>query len=195
MLTFLPRRGVPTAVLQKEFDDLWRHLAPLLTHDIEANVEYGAPARTHSYYIRIPWQLYLLAIAARLRPLRRFSSARAQKRLTSIVDAIRHGSFVYPQSGRQMSTRTAAILYDTLGLMASSMAARGAMTRLSEPFRQVDRIRSSRAVRGILATGIALLVAESLREWWLLPSHSLAQLGPELAATFFAAVLLRRRTS
>jgi hypothetical protein len=100
-------------MLRKLFDQLWHHLEPLLAFDIEQNVEYMHNG-SHQY-VRVPWQLYLLALAARLAPLRAFASLSAQGLLRRIVDGVASpGGFVYPHSGALSSSRTNAVAYEVI---------------------------------------------------------------------------------
>ena len=38
---------------------LWNRLSPLLAQDLESNIEYAR--QDHYFYVRVPWQLYLIA--------------------------------------------------------------------------------------------------------------------------------------
>ncbi|MEX0715160.1 MAG: hypothetical protein WD066_01165 [Planctomycetaceae bacterium] len=63
------------ATLCALFDPMWNSLERLLRDEnIEQNVEYWRDDRT--FYVRVPWQLYLLALAARLRYYRRSRHSR-----------------------------------------------------------------------------------------------------------------------
>lgn len=102
------------ATIRAPHDRQWRSLRALLSTDLEANVEY--PGGSRYSYIRVPWQLYLIGCARRVRPIRHFASVAAQRRLgVAVVGVSSDHGFVYPHSGNEVSARTASILYDVLG--------------------------------------------------------------------------------
>ncbi len=118
VLSFLPSRpeNVQESKLRGWLARLWTQLEPLLGQDLEANIEYS-DGDSH-YYVRVPWQLYLICTASRLKPFRCFAAALAQRRLSSIVRAAgSEQGFFYPHSGDRVSTRTNGILYDVLCLI------------------------------------------------------------------------------
>jgi hypothetical protein len=61
--------GADEAKLKAWLTRLWRRLEPLLAQDLETNIEYSR--RNANYYVRVPWQLYLICTAARLDPYRK----------------------------------------------------------------------------------------------------------------------------
>jgi hypothetical protein len=97
--------------LKRAFIDLWDAHKSLLGLDLEQGIEYSKGPI--NYYLRIPWQLYLLALAARLDP-KRVSSLSAQRKLSRILDAVQTTGFRYPYSGAPLSSRTNGILFDVL---------------------------------------------------------------------------------
>lgn len=98
--------------LRGRFDRTWHRLEPLLGDDLEQNIEYWDGGETR--YVRIPWQLYLLALASHYRVHRRFSSLAAQTKLVHILDMVKDDNYLYPYSGKFLSSRTYAILYEVL---------------------------------------------------------------------------------
>jgi hypothetical protein len=98
-------------ILRNAFVAEWRALEPLLGEDIEQNLEYWHGA--HTEYVRIPFQLYLLALAAEY-SFWRFASYYAQRSLQAVVDALRTGSFKYSYSGESLSSRTNSIAFDVI---------------------------------------------------------------------------------
>ncbi|SRR6266567_1918355 len=191
-LTFLPNQdGIDPKMLGRALTKLWRRLSSLLSQDLEANIEFVDFTREdyHYHYVRIPWQLYLLAVAARLSPLRRYSSTLAQRRMEGIIAAVNGPTgFHYPHSGRRMSSRTSAILYDVLGLIASELATHRLMA-LSNPFLAADRLRSAIATRVVVAVAALYIVIASVDAWVHRQPHRLSDLGPALMAGFLIAVL------
>jgi hypothetical protein len=169
--------------LRDRFCSAWRPLEPLLGEDIEQNLEYWHGKNT--YYVRIPWQLYLLALASEY-SLWRFGGFRAQRRLRTVISALRSGSFKYPYSGKNLSSRTHAIAYDALE------AIRVRIRRLVwlRVVYVTDRSRvfvGSRFVR-VIATGLALLfISYSVKGW--LHTGRVSDVAPELVASFIALIL------
>jgi len=101
--------------LRETFDQIWHRLEPLLGDDFELNIQYLDGGRTH--YVRIPWQPYLLALASHYRVHRGFSSQAAQTKLAHILDMVKNDSYLYPYSGKFLSSRTYAILYEALEMI------------------------------------------------------------------------------
>lgn len=118
VLTVLPTSQVTSGehqFLKDKFDHIWRRLEPLLVDDLEQNIEYWDGGDT--CYVRIPWQIYLLVLASHYRVQRRFSSWAAQTKLEKIFNMINNDSYVYPYSGKFLSSRSYAILYEALEII------------------------------------------------------------------------------
>lgn len=154
-----PFPALPEDQLGQLFKDLWKKLASLLNDDIEQNVEYARNG--DHFYVRVPWQLYLLALAAKLSPVRAFASQGVQMRLASIVKALgTEEGFVYPHSGNRASTRTNAITYDVL-VNIQEQWPRNSL--LLAPALAWDRIRKSRA---FTYSGYSVAVAAMAYSVW-----------------------------
>ena len=171
--------------LHKAFSSMWRQLESLLDRDIEQNIEYSRD-REH-YYVRVPWQLYLLASSAKLAVKRRFASRAAQRRVNEIVNAINSPEgFTYPHSGVRVSSRTNAILYDVFSTIEKQLERTWQV--LLMPAQVVDLIRtflSSRGVRWSAAGVAVILIGVSLYSWYS-RSGNIGDLAPE----FLAAIVL-----
>lgn len=171
--------------LRKAFSSMWRQLEPLLDDDIEQNIEYSRD-REH-YYVRVPWQLYLLALSAKLDWKRRFVSRAAQRRLQAIVNAVNSlEGFTYPHSGLRMSSRTNAIVYDVFSSIEKQLER--TWQALLVPAQTIDLLRSFLSSRGVrlVAAGLAvILIGFSLYRWYS-RGGDIGELGPE----FLAALLL-----
>jgi hypothetical protein len=185
VLCFIEQTQVAEPTLRRHFDRLWDQLAPLLAQDLEANIEYILSDQIK--YVRIPWQLYLIACSARLAPYRRFATAITQRRLRSILEGIRtRGGLRYPHSGSALSTRTNAILFDVLNVLLDELKYRKLPLR---PFEIVDSFRRllfSRAALIVARILVIVLVAWSV--WlWVRPGEP----GfVDLAPNFVASILL-----
>ncbi|HDL01541.1 MAG TPA: hypothetical protein ENH23_04835 [candidate division Zixibacteria bacterium] len=93
---------------------LYKRLSALLDYDIEQNIEYYNSDGTKTSYIRIPWQLYLIAIINKV-DFYRWSSLAIQSRIKHIVEnTISSNGFIYKSSGDYVASRTNAILYEVL---------------------------------------------------------------------------------
>lgn len=101
------------------FKRVWKELEPTLrSTDIEQNVAYFGSQFESTNYLRIPWQLYLIALACKY-SVWKFSSYATRKRLDAILTAAENGGFYYKQSGRLISSRTNAVLFDILKYIES----------------------------------------------------------------------------
>lgn len=193
VLCYLPEVYRRDKDLKKPFEDTWPRLSPLLNQDLEANIEYLA---SKINYVRIPWQLYLLGAAAHLSPYRRFASASAQRRLRSVLESVqKKGGLLYPHSGRDLSSRTNAILFDVLNKIDGELAIR----RLPlKPFVWIEAFKSaiaSRPFRYTVRIIVLCLIAYVIVRWFLSGSKSIADLAPELLSSALLILLTGRRES
>lgn len=171
--------GVAAADLRRTCRELWKAHERLLSEDIEQNIEYFH-GEDH-LYVRVPWQIYLLALAIKIAPFRMFASIAAQRRLGAIVQALdSDAGFIYPHSGSTTSSRTNAVLYDALCLIEDELA-KQSISLL--PAFWWDRFRSALGsiyVRAGVAVGAAVLAIFALIRW---SAHgSLGEIAPELIA-------------
>ncbi|WP_319479734.1 hypothetical protein [uncultured Draconibacterium sp.] len=82
-----------------------------LNNSFEQNLEYHGNDEHH--YVRIPWQLYYLAITSKLSKWS-FLNRYAQKRLKELQDKLLNGGFKYDFSGEHLSSRTYSIIEESL---------------------------------------------------------------------------------
>lgn len=195
VLTFSRRESdtISDKELRSAFKRIWYRLERLMEYDIEQNVEYpGIGASAHNQYVRIPWQLYLLALAAALAEYRTFNSVTAQRKMESILKEVSNSGFLYPHSGKHLSSRTNAILFDVLEIIEQEMKSSLAYD-IALRLDQLRRALGSRIVRGLLGaialTVIILSIATAVAD----PAFGLDQLAPEFLgalATSLAVSLL-----
>jgi hypothetical protein len=162
-LTFCRNSDTQDMTLRSAFRMAWRSLEPLLAEGIEQNLEYWRGKDTH--YIRIPWQLYLLALASEY-SLWRFAAFRAQRRIHAVINAVRSDSFKYPYSGRYLSSRTNSVAYDVLSAIRDRVR-HFVLLRLAyviDYARVSAGSRFARVVVGLLAAG---LIFYSIQQWWM----------------------------
>lgn len=183
-LTF-SEAGKQDTVLKATFDFAWRCLEPLLAEDIEQNLEYSGCSKT--YYVRVPWQLYLMALAAEYSSYR-FATFRCQSKLRGVINAVHSASFKYPYSGSHLSSRTNAIAYDVLGAIRDR--ARWLVllhiAYAADCFRVFVGSRRVRVGAFLLALGI---IFYSSWQWYATGSASASDLAPSILASLMAAVL------
>jgi hypothetical protein len=187
-LTFSGARATNEEIaISKTFRAAWPSLEPLLEEDIEQNLEYSGHKATH--YVRVPWQLYLLALASKYN-FWRFASFRAQRRLHSVLGALQNAGFKYPYSGRYMSSRTYGIAFDALDEIRES-AKRLVLLRFAyglDRIRVVAGRRSIRIATGAIAVG---LMVYSVYQWH--KTGKLADLAPNFLASLLAFILASAR--
>jgi hypothetical protein len=186
-LTFSSAAHLNEDIISRTFHSAWRALEPLFDEDVEQNLEYWRGRETH--YVRVPWQLYLLALASEHSFLR-FASFRAQRRLHAILNALQEARFRYPHSGRYMSSRTHAIAFDVLKAIRER-AKRMTMLRLAYG---VDRIRvlaGAKAVRYVAAAVALGLMVYSTYQW--MQTGRVSELAPNFLASLLALILASAR--
>ncbi|MBS1660211.1 MAG: hypothetical protein JST68_04080 [Bacteroidetes bacterium] len=102
--------------LKRILNKLWHSEFCVLDSHIEQDVEYWNE-HDESFNVRIPWQLYLIALSAHLDG-KKFSDPRIQKLLEGIYCSVKEKQqFKYGYSGKYMSTRTLSILYESLTIV------------------------------------------------------------------------------
>lgn len=176
--------------LKKAFFTLWSQLSSLLKdHDIEQNVEYQREGEHH--YVRVPWQLYLIALAAQLDPFRSFASRSVQSRLRSVLSAAASPvGFFYPHSGSRVSARTNAILYEVLAIIERLLPQMSWKLRLGGV---VDLVINSRVTVWAARAVFFLIAFLSLRQWTQGLTTGLGALAPNILSAFLLLLLSTRR--
>jgi hypothetical protein len=195
VLTFLPSdtTGAPVeGTLREALGRLWTPLEPLLRYDLEANVEYRDGDNVQ--YIRVPWQLYLLACSARLGELKFFATSVAQRRLEAVVTSVvNKGGYRYPHSGGLVASRTNAIVFELLARIRSARPLRGWMRWLARPYLLLDGARSTSWFAPIVALGAAGILVWSVAVWLTSDTFTTGDLAPNVVASFLILVALRRK--
>ncbi|MGH7928727.1 MAG: hypothetical protein ACREQV_13135, partial [Candidatus Binatia bacterium] len=130
----------------------------------EANYEYTIGSR--QYYVRVPWQLYLIEACARLYPWSRFLSWKWQQRVLRILQQLDSpDGFVYESSGRFESTRTHAILSDTLFGLRNQYSRSQYLSVASSVINVTSRLSTSRPVMVTVGGAAVGLAGYSTYEW------------------------------
>lgn len=185
------------ADLRALFMSCWSRLK-YLGENIEQNLEYwddwGDEAR--HFYVRIPWQLYLLALAAQLFPNRILTSVAAESRLQSLIDGVNStNGFRYPHSGDIPSSRTNAILYEVLGYVDAQSGTRWVDVFRVGVFRvgnkYIDAF-SSRSVKFTMRLAAISILGISTYLWAFDSTKSISDLAPEFLNALLIWMLTRR---
>ena len=180
----LPVSQITVKKFRRHFIKQWKLHEPLFSQQLEQTIEYS---KGHTnYYIRIPWQLYLLALASVLDP-KRLASQSARRMLRSVYSMVHATGFRYPYSGLPISSRTNAILFDVLYSVKGSKK----NNFLYQCFRAGDSIRiffSHTAFSYI--TIIAFLIATALLVYgWIEKGDTVRDLGSGLAVGLILLVV------
>ncbi|MCX7049900.1 MAG: hypothetical protein NTX50_31010 [Candidatus Sumerlaeota bacterium] len=157
------------------FTKFWEKHEPLLDNDLEQNIEYWKGEK--NCYIRIPWQLYLLALISRFRPHLLWSYY-ARKRIESILDSVNSSAFIYPYSGDKISSRTNAILYDIFDKLKNS-AKNNIKYILFSKWEQI-KIHISKPFYSIIILAILIAVFGAIIYSWFKNEAKIYHIAPEL---------------
>lgn len=95
------------------FKRISNRVTGIFPYGLEQNVEYYNENKT--FYVRIPWDMYIIALSAKYDYFFGYCSIRIQSRLREIIELVGTGDgFFYQHSGRYRSSRTYSILYQVL---------------------------------------------------------------------------------
>lgn len=177
--------------LKSAFVFQWRSLEPMFGEDIEQNLEYWRGG-VKNEYVRIPFQLYLLALAAQF-SIWHFAQSNAQRTLNKSIEDLIDGTFKYSYSGESLSSRTNSIAFDVILLIREHTRHHALMLF----FNALDRVRviaGSRSVRVGAALVAAGLISWAVWDWS--KTGKPGDLAPELLSGFLTMFLTlgRRRT-
>ncbi|MBN1125505.1 MAG: hypothetical protein JXA82_10890 [Sedimentisphaerales bacterium] len=170
--------------LKEIFQALWRLSVEGLRYDDEQNVPYWHVLEK-TCYVRVPWQLYLIALAAHYNFPWIFSNPTSLKMLQRAVTAAHNSKPVYPQSGPEPSARTSAILHDVLGHLVGLLDNRD----LAPWPRWMDLMKhmlGHRVSRYMYLLSAILIVVLSVKSAY----SSRPSIWPELAPGFVGAAVL-----
>lgn len=159
---------------------IWSSNFAFMNSDIEQNIEY--PYNTRHFYARIPWQLYLLAISNKLSYW--YSSKVSYfNRLHSILEQTNGDGFKYLHSGKHISSRTNAIVFDVLEHIKKNNKF-PLLIRLLNWYDRILTFLKGNIVKwifNILAIGIIVF---SICQWINDPGSSFKDFAPEFIACF-----------
>lgn len=180
----------PAQELKKIFLTFWQRLSGV-RDNVEQNLEYWRN-ETESFYVRVPWQIYLLGLGAKLAPSKILTTTSADLRLSTLVGGASSGrGFRYPHSGDVSSSRTNAILFNVLGIVKIERS-RSHWKPVFWLGHRVANILRSRPVAYLFAASVASFIIYSIYLWFNDASKEIADLAVEFIAAILLALLARR---
>lgn len=164
---------------------IWNSPFCSLENDFEQNLEYWH--NTQHDYVRIPWQMYLLAILSKLSRIK-FYTLNCQRRVNSLVEGAINGGFKYHYSGPNLSTRTNAILYDTISVVKHNLD----RNFLHSCLVFIDGIRQffgSKTIKIIGAIFGVLLIIYAIYTWAIDSETKWSDIAPELISSILLTAI------
>lgn len=178
-------------LLIEVFKKLWRSEHCVINNDFEQNIEY--PCKQRHYYVRIPWQLYLLSIANSLIP-RYFAQRKSIERLNTILNSIiDDNGFIYKQSGKNISTRTYSKLFEVLSNIEESFK----LNFKFYIFNAIDWIRTffnSRAFKNIISIIGIIIIGFIVFKWVKDGAIDMDSIAPSIIASLLILSLQLSKT-
>jgi hypothetical protein len=160
--------------------ELFDSLRPELRSRIESNYEFTISNAL--YYVRIPWQLYLIAAASICSPRSTVAVSDIRATLLDCIQAVGTSKgYIYPVFGHMKSTRTYSVLMDTLWRVQREFDSSRYLAKFSSVANVGTRIIYSRTLAGVSLAGAVALAGIAVREWMAGDSAPWGALGPELA--------------
>lgn len=153
-----------------------------LSHSYEQNLEYHGCNDNH--YVRIPWQLYYLALSSKLSKWE-FLDRNAQKQLKEIREKVLNGGYRYEFSGEYISSRTYSIIFECLGKVASNTP-HSNLVKLSKLFNTTKPYFIY-----LLWVIVVLLMIFSVYKW-VINSFNVSDLAPEFIGYVLVIILTIR---
>jgi hypothetical protein len=184
ILTFEAPIGAHDDDLRNVFHVMWKGRWSLIETGSEQNIEYWYE-RGKSCYVRVPWDLYIIALAAHYDLRNAFCSSALQRRLLVILDQVLDGGFRYSHSGKLVSSRTNAILFEVLFHVRREIEGKSLRTGLKERFDALLASAWTRASLVLLAVGFIVWVLYS----WFKSDQAVTAVGPDLIGAIIFGLL------
>ena len=173
--------------LLRSFDLLWLRHSPALVSPVETNVQYRSQSANH--YVRVPWQLYLVGLAALVRPYKAFATAPSQRYLEHVLVEVEGAGFTYPHSGKEVSARTAAVIVQILDKIRPQLKSKTVQLSAAVTVDSLLRWVGTPPFR-YLASAFALFICGFALYQWRSGGGALEEAAPDLVASlliFFLA--------
>jgi len=191
VITFYYGPGINNKILTNKFKDLyfklWKSDYRTFNEDIEQNIEYWN--QDNHYYIRIPWQLYMLALTSKFSSWN-FAKIDTQKRLNSIYrNCVDQEGFRYRYSGPYFSVRTHSIIYETLGRIRENLNKRTVyfIFYIIDHVRNILAHKITRMIISILSISLAWII---INRWYDQGTYNISDLAPELLGPILVWLIL-----
>lgn len=182
--------SAPVSDYKKAFSAIWNRLSAI-RENVEQNLEYWKD-ENKSFYVRVPWQLYLLALAAKLGSKRVLTNVATEARITSLVTEVNSKKgFRYPHSGDVPSSRTNAILYEILGLVKMARQQSQWLPAL-RALNAMGEAMNSRIATWAVSVVAAAVIGYSIYAWVMDPTKTIGDLAGEFLSVILLALLHRR---
>jgi hypothetical protein len=180
--------------LPKIWNELVDQLKPELRDRTEANYEFALGNR--QYYVRIPWQLYLISGTALCRPSRLIFTSEIRRILLDCIHALdTNEGYIYSAFGHMKSTRTYSILMDTLWCVETQLRISRSVAKISSAANWTTRVFYSRAAAAVALAAALIMAGFGVVAWTGGRKDAIAAVGPELSAATLLGIiglLLRR---
>ncbi len=170
---------------KKIFQKIWEKRKSLLAEEFEQNVEYSYKKQKYCY-IRVPCQLYLIALSTFYDFNWAFSSTIVQRKLKKILKKVTSAGFIYPHSGKRISARTNAILFNVLTITEEKLNHKKLFFWGNARGKIIDILRS-KPTRFI--TGAILFFSLIIIIWRWYSTGNISELGPGLIGAAWISLL------
>jgi hypothetical protein len=167
-------------------EKLWKSPFCMMHVNLEQNIEY--PIEYEHFYVRVPWQLYFLALTAKYSP-RYFTKKACRQRLKDINIFVEDKGFRYLQSGNELSTRTNAILFDVLAFIDKNSKKNFRYYAFSI-INDVIWFFNRKWLKRILTCIIIIGICVSIFKWFNSTSAKIEDLAPEFIVYFISLLLI-----
>ncbi len=171
---------------------IWRELFDILRHELHERTEanYEFVIRNRQYWVRVPWQLYLIASTAHCKPASLIFAPDIRRALLDCLQAVDSPEgYVYTAFGHMKSTRTYGILMDTLWIVRSRLHTTRILSRLSLMANWTIRIVYARSSMWLALSAAFGLTGFGLYVWISGSAGRVAEVGPELAAAALLGII------
>jgi hypothetical protein len=166
--------------------ELWKSSFCTMYFNVEQNIEY--PYDYEHSYVRIPWQLYFLALAAKYSP-RYFTKRLCRQRIHDIDLMVKNKGFKYIQSGDELSTRTNSILFDVIEFIDKN-SKKNFYYYFFSIFNEINWFINLKWLRRTLLLIILLGIGFSIFKWIKSPNTFFEDLAPEFIGYFIAILIM-----
>jgi hypothetical protein len=167
-------------------EKLWKIPFCVMDINLEQNIEY--PFEYEHFYVRVPWQLYFLALTSRYSP-RYFTKKACRVRVKDLGSLIEGKGFRYIQSGNLLSTRTNAILFDILSFI-DRYQKKNIRYHVFSAINDVIWFFNRKWVKTILTIIIFCGIFFSIYKWVNNSNSKFEDLAPEFIGYFVSLLLI-----